>query len=100
MAALGNNGVLVLLSLTGGHSTLRIPAAELNRSLVAGNKVVVGSVNAAKVDFTNAVESLDRFEKLWPGLAGSMITHRFSPDDDLLAATGDLPDQIKCVIEF
>jgi len=100
MAALGNNGVLVLLSLTGGHSTLRIPAAELNRSLVAGNKVVVGSVNAAKVDFTNAVESLDRFEKMWPGLAGSMITHRFGPDDDRFAATGDLPGGIKSVIEF
>jgi hypothetical protein len=37
---------------------------------------------------------------MWPGLAGSMITHRFGPDDDRFAATGDLPGGIKSVIEF
>jgi threonine dehydrogenase-like Zn-dependent dehydrogenase len=100
MRILGNNGVLVLLSLTGGHDTHEIPTAELNTSLVAGNKVVVGSVNAGMEDFTNAVASLGRFEGLWPGLAASMITHRFTIDDDLVAATGKLPGGIKSVIEF
>ncbi|MBA3378790.1 MAG: glucose 1-dehydrogenase [Chloroflexia bacterium] len=100
MRLLGNNGVLVLLSLTGGHHTHVVPTAELNTSLVAGNKVVVGSVNAGMVDFANAVESLARFEKLWPGLTASMITHRFTLDDDLVTATGKLPGGIKSVIEF
>ena len=100
MQLLGNNGVLVLLSLTGGHETHPVPTAELNTSLVAGNKVVVGSVNAGMVDFANAVESLDRFEELWPGLTESMITHRFSLDDDLDYATGKLDGGIKSVIEF
>ncbi|MBA2469799.1 MAG: glucose 1-dehydrogenase [Chloroflexia bacterium] len=100
MRLLGNNGVLVLLSLTGGHDTHEVPTAELNTSLVAGNKVVVGSVNAGMVDFANAVESLGRFEDLWPGLTESMITHRFTLDDDLASATGKLPGGIKSVIEF
>jgi threonine dehydrogenase-like Zn-dependent dehydrogenase len=100
MKLLGNNGVLVLLSLTGGHVTHEVPAAELNTSLVAGNKVIVGSVNAGMVDFTNAVESLERFEQLWPGLTETMITHRFTLDDDLVAATGNHPGGIKSVIEF
>jgi threonine dehydrogenase-like Zn-dependent dehydrogenase len=100
MKLLGNNGVLVLLSLTGGHETNLVPTAELNTSLVAGNKVIVGSVNAGMVDFANAVESLDRFEQLWPGLTESMITHRFTLDDDLIAATGKLEGGIKSVIEF
>ncbi len=100
MRLVGNNGVLVLLSLTGGHDTHEVPAAELNTSLVAGNKVVVGSVNAGMVDFANAVESLARFEDLWPGLTASMITHRFTLGDDLSAATGKLPGGIKSVIEF
>ena len=100
MRLLGNNGVLVLLSLTGGHDTHEVPTAELNTSLVAGNKVVVGSVNAGMVDFANAVESLDRFEHLWPGLTASMITHRFTLDDDLATVTGKLPGGIKSVIEF
>jgi threonine dehydrogenase-like Zn-dependent dehydrogenase len=100
MQLLGNNGVLVLLSLTGGEEHHPVPTAQLNTSLVAGNKVVVGSVNAGMVDFVNAVESLDRFEQLWPGLTASMITHRFTPDDDLETATSNLPGGIKSVIEF
>jgi threonine dehydrogenase-like Zn-dependent dehydrogenase len=97
---LGNNGVLVLLSLTPEHETAEIPIGRINRHLVAGNKVVVGSVNAGMEDFTNAVASLARFEDLWPGLAASMITHRFTLGDDLVAATGNLPGGIKSVIEF
>ena len=100
MRLLGNNGVLVLLSLTGGEEHHEIPTAELNTSLVVGNKVVVGSVNAGMVDFVNAVESLDRFEQLWPGLTESMITHRFTPADDLVVATSNIPGGIKSVIEF
>ncbi len=100
MKLLGNNGVLVLLSLTGGHETNLVPTAELNTSLVAGNKVIVGSVNAGMVDFANAVESLGRFERLWPGLTESMITHRFTLHDDLIAATAKLDGGVKSVIEF
>ncbi len=100
MDILGNNGVLVLVSLTPEHDEAEIPAGRLNRHLVAGNKVVVGTVNAGMVDFTNAVASLERFEDLWPGLAARMITHRFTLDDDLDQATGNLPGGIKSVIEF
>jgi threonine dehydrogenase-like Zn-dependent dehydrogenase len=100
MALLGNNGVLVLLSLTGGEGRTEIAASQLNTSLVAGNKVVVGSVNAGMVDFTNAVQSLERFETLWPGLTESMITNCFTLDDDLVEATNNIPGGIKSVIEF
>ena len=100
MQLLGNNGVLVLLSLTGGEERQDIDTARMNTSLVVGNKVVVGSVNAGMVDFVNAVESLDRFEQRWPGLTETMITHRFTPDDDLVAATSNIPGGIKSVIEF
>ncbi len=100
MGLLGNNGVLVLLSLTGGEDHVDVPASQLNTSLVAGNKVVVGSVNAGMVDFTNAVQSLERFESLWPGLVESMITNRFTLDDDLVEATSNIPGGIKSVIEF
>jgi threonine dehydrogenase-like Zn-dependent dehydrogenase len=100
MKLIGNNGVLVLLSLTGGHTPQEVDTAVLNTSLVAGNKVVVGSVNAGLEDFTNAVTSLERFDELWPGLTASMITHRFRPEDDLVHATGNLEGGIKSVIEF
>lgn len=100
MQILGNNGVLVLLSLTGGHQPLDVPADQINTSLVVGNKVVVGSVNAATVDFVNAVERLGTFERLWPGLILQMITHRLTVNDDLSAIERKTEGVIKMVIEF
>ena len=50
--------------------------SAINRSLLGGNKVVVGCVNSAKEDFELAVVDLGRFEQLWPGLAGRLITRR------------------------
>lgn len=100
MRILGNNGVLVLLSLTGGHKTLEVPADQINTSLVVGNKVVVGSVNAGTVDFVNAVERLGMFEELWPGLTTRMITHRLTVNDDLSAIEQKTDGVIKMVIEF
>lgn len=100
MRVLGNNGVLVLLSLTGGHKMLEVPADEINTSLVVGNKVVVGSVNAGTVDFVNAVTRLATFESLWPGLAQRMITHRLTVNDDLSAIEQKTEGVIKMVIEF
>ncbi len=100
MQLLGNNGVLVLLSITAHHKTLTVPADDINTSLVVGNKVVVGSVNANIVDFASAVERLGLFEKLWPGLAGRLITHRLSTEDDLTAIEHKTEGVIKMVVEF
>ncbi|HYI24378.1 MAG TPA: glucose 1-dehydrogenase [Thermomicrobiales bacterium] len=97
---LANNGVAVFASVTPEDEEGHIPTGRLNRQIVAGNKVVVGTVNSGMVDFANAVSSLERFESLWPGLTGSMITHRFTLDDDPNLATGNIPGCIKCVIEF
>ena len=51
MQILGTNGVLVLLSGTGGNAEMTVPIDRINRSLLGGNKVVVGCVNSAKEDF-------------------------------------------------
>ena len=100
MQALGTNGVLVLLSLTGANETFPVPGDAINLSLVAGNKVVVGSVNAGRIDFVNAVERLARFEELWPGLAAAMITTRLPFDAPLEAISRKATDGIKTVVEL
>ncbi len=100
MQLLGNNGVLVLLSITAHHKALTVPADDINTSLVVGNKVVVGCVNANTVDFINAVDRLRMFEDLWPGLTGRMITHRLSTEDDLTAIEHKTEGVIKMVVEF
>lgn len=102
MRILGNNGVEVLLSICGGEHLSELPADKINTSLVLGNKTVVGSVNAGTVDFENAVRRLDDFERLWPGLTGTLITNRltFGPDLDLARIVNKSPNEIKTVIEF
>lgn len=102
MRIIGNNGVEVLLSITGGDETITLHANQMNASMVLGNKIVVGSVNANAVDFENAVKSLDQFEQLWPDLTRRLITSRlaFGPNLDFRQIAAKSPNEIKTVIEF
>jgi threonine dehydrogenase-like Zn-dependent dehydrogenase len=95
---LGGNGVLVLLSLTGGNRLLTIPSDAINREFVLSNKLMVGSVNSHRIDFESGVRHLSRFEQLWPGLTGRLITTRFNGFDE----AGSIRDAggIKAVIEL
>ncbi len=100
MTMLGANGVLALLSLTGGNGTAEVPTARINTGLVAGNKVVVGSVNAGIEDFTNSVDHLRRFETLWPDLLEQMFTNRIPFDAALGSIAAKADHGIKTLIEF
>jgi glucose 1-dehydrogenase len=91
MQILGNNGVLVLLSLTGTDIHAEVPIDRINRELVAGNKTVVGSVNA--------VRSLVRFDALWPGLAEHLITSRLAIYD-IGQVTEKTAADVKMVVKF
>ncbi|MGH2531428.1 MAG: glucose 1-dehydrogenase [Thermomicrobiales bacterium] len=97
---LGGNGVLVLLSLTGGHERLVIPAAEINREFVLGNKVMVGSVNSAREDFVAGVGHFDQFEELWPRLTQRLITHRLRGFAEFARIREASSGGIKAVIEL
>ena len=56
MQMLGRNGVLCLLSLTGGSKTADQPVERINQQLVLGNQVVFGSVNANPRHFAMGVK--------------------------------------------
>jgi threonine dehydrogenase-like Zn-dependent dehydrogenase len=99
MEVIGNNGVLMLLSGTGGSATKTIPIDAINRSLIGGNKVVAGSVNSAKEDFELGVVDLARFEKLWPGLTARLITRRLNGLGDYSRILEKPAGDIKTVIE-
>ena len=99
MQILGNNGVLVLLSGTGGNRELTVPADAINRSLLRGNKVVLGCVNSAREDFELGVADLTRWERLWPGLAERFITRRLSGLDAYEQILETPAGDIKTVIE-
>lgn len=73
---LARNGVLVLTSVTGGDETAELPTDAINQGFVLGNKVMVGTVNAAREDFEEAVEDLLRAEAFHPGWLERLITTR------------------------
>ncbi|MBA3884269.1 MAG: glucose 1-dehydrogenase [Acidobacteria bacterium] len=77
MERLGRNGVLVLTGIAGGDRRVDgVHGDHILQSVVLGNKVVVGSVNAARVDFEQGVSDLVMAEALWPGWLGRLLTHR------------------------
>jgi threonine dehydrogenase-like Zn-dependent dehydrogenase len=72
--ALGKNGVLVLAGITGGDTTVEVPADKINQAFVLGNKVMVGTVNASRADFESGATDLVRAEALYPGWLGKLLT--------------------------
>ena len=95
---LGNNGVLCLTGIQGGHRTLEIESDLINREMVLGNKVAFGTVNANRKYFEMGISHMKVIKARWPGLLSRMITRRLSLDDWAQALRVD-PEGIKTVIE-
>lgn len=75
MEVLGKNGVLAMLSVTGGDRRVEVPADRINQGFVLGNKVAFGSVNASREDFERGVQDLSQAELAYPGWLGKLLTH-------------------------
>ena len=60
---LNRNGVLCLLSVTGGDRVHPEPIDRINQCLVLGNQVVFGSVNASARHFDQGVKDLATIER-------------------------------------
>jgi threonine dehydrogenase-like Zn-dependent dehydrogenase len=73
--ALGKNGVLAMLSITGGNRTAEIPTDQINQGFVLGNKVAFGSVNASREDFERAVRDFALTEVTYPAWLPKLLTH-------------------------
>ena len=75
MEVLGKNGVLAMVSVTGGDRGVEIPADHINQGFVLGNKVAFGSVNASREDFERGVRDLVQAELIYPGWLSKLLTH-------------------------
>ena len=75
MEALAKNGVLAMVSVTGGDRKIEIPADRINQGFVLGNKVAFGSVNASREDFERGVQDLAHAELAYPGWLAKLLTH-------------------------
>lgn len=81
MSLVGQNGVLCLTGVTGGHKEVTLCADCLNLDLVLGNKLIFGTVNANRVDFERGVKDIKYLQKKFPGILDNIITHRYSLEE-------------------
>jgi threonine dehydrogenase-like Zn-dependent dehydrogenase len=75
MQALAKNGVLVLLSVTGGDRRTEVPSDKINLAFVLGNRAMVGTVNANREHFEMGVRDMARAESEYPGSLSRLLTH-------------------------
>jgi threonine dehydrogenase-like Zn-dependent dehydrogenase len=81
MEILGPNGVLCLLSVTGGDTMNAEPIDLINQRLVLGNQVVFGSVNANPRHFKQGVKDFVTIQKKWPGAMSRLLTNKIPWQD-------------------
>jgi glucose 1-dehydrogenase len=75
MQVLSKNGVLCLLSVTGGDRQNPEPTDLINQRVVLGNQVIFGSVNANARHFDAGVKDFVAIEKKWPGVLKQLLTN-------------------------
>src|SRR6201993_2111581 len=75
MRVLAKNGVLAMVSVTGGARQLEVPSDKINLGFVLGNKVAFGSVNANREYFETGVKDLSTAELQYPGWLQKLLTH-------------------------
>lgn len=98
--ALDINGVYVLTGIPGGDRPIELPGASLIRRLVLRNQVMLGSVNASRDHFQQAVDDLVHASLRWGDHITGLITNRYACEDFECALDQHGVDEIKVVIEW
>jgi glucose 1-dehydrogenase len=98
--ALGEGGAYVLTGIPGGDRPAQLHAATLMRDFVLDNKVMLGSVNAARGHFQMAVDDLEQAQLKWGDHLAKLITDHV-PHDRFQQAFGQhSDDEIKVTLEW
>jgi threonine dehydrogenase-like Zn-dependent dehydrogenase len=100
LSALGRDGVYVVVGIPGGDRMIDIDAAAIMRSLVLGNQVMVGSVNASPKHFDLAIQDLTKASRTWQGAVERLITHRLPYTQFEEALTSHPANEIKTVLDW
>lgn len=100
MDALGTNAIYVLTGIPSGERPVCLLGAELMQNMVLRNQIMLGSVNAGKSHYLQAVEELGKIKKHFGSLINDLITERtgFRNFSDVLDLHS--PDEIKAVVEW
>lgn len=96
---LGINGVFVFTGVPALKGPRPVDADAIMRANVLKNQVILGTVNASKQSFADAISDLAAFHARWPGVAESLITSRF-PIDRVKEPLSGSVGGIKSVIQL
>jgi glucose 1-dehydrogenase len=81
LKVLGINGIFVFTGIPAPKHAVEIEADAVMRNLVLKNQAVIGTVNADKAAFENAIKDLQRFKQRWPTELASLITARHTLEE-------------------
>ena len=77
LRVLGVNGVCIFTGIPGLHGPVATDLDGLMRALVLKNQLVLGTVNANRPAFENAIADLGRFRAQFPEAINSLISKRW-----------------------
>jgi threonine dehydrogenase-like Zn-dependent dehydrogenase len=92
----GPNGIVALTGISAARASMQTPFTALNKELVLTNEVVVGSVNAGRRHYEQAVQALAQADRAW---LGRLITRRI-PLESWPDALAKAVDDVKVVIDL
>ena len=99
MRVLGINGVFLLTGIPGHKPPSPVDTDFIMRQMVLKNQVVVGTVNAPRVAFENAIADLESFDAKFPEAIRKVITRRYDITEHADLLLGRAPG-IKNVISM
>lgn len=74
---LGMNGLFVFTGIPGHHAPFPIDSDTIMRNITLKNQAAIGTVNAGKTAFEEAIRNLTDFNQKWPAALRGLITGRF-----------------------
>jgi threonine dehydrogenase-like Zn-dependent dehydrogenase len=96
MEHLAPNGILCLAGVSSGGRSIGVDAGALNRELVLGNDVIVGSVNANRRHYQQAAGALAQADHDWL----SRLLTRPVPPERFQEALARGPGDVKVTVDF
>lgn len=100
MLQLGQNGIYIFTGIPAPGKSIAVMGDQLMRNIVLKNQAVVGTVNADRGAFANAIKDLAYFKAHWPEALGQIITSRKPIEDYRDLLVGEEKGGIKNVISL
>ncbi|OGT45342.1 MAG: hypothetical protein A3E82_06440 [Gammaproteobacteria bacterium RIFCSPHIGHO2_12_FULL_38_11] len=97
---LGYNGVFVWTGIPGRKESIDIKAGTMMKNIVLKNQSIVGSVNAGRGDFENAIQHLDALSDRLQHFEYPLITRYPTESFEKLLLEAPTPDIFKSVLSI